>query len=208
MTGRSKPKGHVVADAVAEELVRRAAEGDAAARRRLVEATIDDLWALAMRMVRREDNADEIVQETYARALANLADWTPRGRFEGYLARIATNLVLERWRRERPAVPLDPHLASPAALEPWQRLADEEDDQRRLAAIWEAVQRLAPEPRAALLLYHAQGESCDSIAGILDVPVGTVKSWLHRARNEVRRGAESLLRGRAAVSQTQIGGQP
>jgi len=62
-----------VADAVAEELVRRAAVGDAAARRRLVEATIDNLWALAMRLVRREDNADEIVQETYARALANLA---------------------------------------------------------------------------------------------------------------------------------------
>ncbi|MGB2753808.1 MAG: sigma factor, partial [Phycisphaerae bacterium] len=98
-----------MADAVAEELVRRAAAGDAAARRRLVEATIDDLWALAMRLVQREDNADEIVQETYARALANLADWTPRGRFEGYLARIATNLVLERWRRARPAVPLDPH---------------------------------------------------------------------------------------------------
>ena len=197
-----------MAETVAEVWVRRAAEGDVAARRRLVEATIDDLWALAMRMVRREDNADEIVQETYARALANLADWTPRGRFEGYLARIATNLVLERWRRERPAVPLDPDLASPEALEPWQRLADEEDDQRRLSAIWKTIQRLAPQPRAALLLYHAQGESCDSIAGILDVPVGTVKSWLHRARIEVRCGAESLLRGRATVSQSPIGDQP
>ena len=197
-----------MADAVAEELVRRAARGDAAARRRLVEATIDDLWALAMRLVRREDNADEIVQETYARALANLSDWTPRGRFEGYLARIATNLVLERWRRARQAVPLDPDLASPAALEPWQRLADAEDDRRRLAAIWEAIQRLAPQPRAALLLYHAQGESYDAIAAILNAPVGTVKTWLHRARIEVRRGAESLLRGRAAVSRTQIGDQP
>jgi RNA polymerase sigma-70 factor (ECF subfamily) len=208
MTGRGESKGQAVADTVAEELVRRAAEGDAAARRRLVDATLDDLWARAMHLVRREDDADEIVQETYARALAHLADWMPRGRFEGYLARIATNLVLERWRRARPAVPLDPDFASPAALEPWQHLADEEEDRRRLAAIWEAVRQLAPQPRAALLLYHAEGESCDAIAAILDVPVGTVKSWLHRARLDVRRGAEALLRGRTAVSQSQIGDQP
>ena len=53
--------------ALAWDIVRRAAQGDANARRDLVEATIDDLWRLAMRLTRREDDADDVVQETYTR---------------------------------------------------------------------------------------------------------------------------------------------
>jgi RNA polymerase sigma-70 factor (ECF subfamily) len=85
--------------AVAWETVKRAAGGDSAARQSLVETTLDNLWGLAMRMTRRPDDADDIVQETYARAFATLSGLQPNGRFEGYLARIATNLMLERWRR-------------------------------------------------------------------------------------------------------------
>jgi RNA polymerase sigma-70 factor (ECF subfamily) len=193
-------KGHDVAEPLPEETVRLAADGDAAARRRLVEATLDGVWALALRLLRRRDEADEIVQETYARALAGLSGWDPRGRFEGYLARIATNLVWERWRRERPTAALDTDWAAPDALEPWQRVADAEDQRLRLAAIWEAARRLVPKQRAAFLLYHAQGEPHEAIARILDAPVGTVKTWLHRARLEVRRSAETLLRTRTQTT--------
>jgi RNA polymerase sigma-70 factor (ECF subfamily) len=188
--------------AVGWDLVRSAAEGDAAASGRLIEATIDDLWALAMRLLRRPDEADDIVQETYARALAALPRLVPAGRFEGYLARVATNVVLERWRREPPRESLPDALVSPAALEPWRAVADREDEQRRLAAIWEGTGRLAAEPRAALLLFYAQGLSCDQIAQVLDAPVGTVKTWLHRARADVRRTAERILNGHAVPGET------
>ena len=129
-----------MADGVAWETVRRAAGGDADARRSLVEATVDNVWALAMRLVRRRDDADEITQETYARLFAGIAGLTPTGRFEGYLARIATNLVLERWRRRRPTADLDGFdLSAADAMEPWQAVAKSEDEKRRLAAIWEAI---------------------------------------------------------------------
>ncbi len=193
-----------MAQALAWDIVRRAAQGDVNARRDLVEATIDGLWRVAMRLTRRQDDAEMIVQETYTRVFAALDRLEPTGRFEGYLARTATNLVLERWRRDRPTTPVADTLTSDA-LEPWQTVADAEDDRRRLAAVWAAVQELEPKPRAAVLLFYAQNESCEAVGRILDVPVGTVKTWLHRSRNHVRQRAETLLRSQPALGSTQIG---
>ncbi len=193
-----------MAQALAWDIVRRAAKGDTNARRQLVEATIDDLWRLAMRLTRRQDDADTIVQETYARIFEVLDRLEPTGRFEGYLARTATNLVLERWRRERPTAQVAETLTA-AALEPWQTVADAEDGRRRLAAVWAAIQELEPQPRAAVLLFYAQNESCEAVGRILDVPVGTVKTWLHRSRSQVRQRAETLLRSRPVLGPTQIG---
>ena len=193
--GRRDEKGLSMADAVSWDTVKAAAAGDGAARRQLVDETIGGVWSLAMRLTRQKDLADEIVQETYARVLANLEGLRPDGRFEGYLARIATNLVMERWRRHRPSVEISDAVPSADSTEPWQAVADAEDDRRRLAAIWAATQ----------LLYYAQGESYDEIAHILDVPAGTLKTWLHRARIEVRRSAEALLRGQTAIGRAATG---
>lgn len=190
--------------ALAWDIVRRAAKGDANARRDLVEATIDGLWRLAMRLTRRQDDADDVVQETYTRVFEALDHLEPTGRFEGYLARTATNLVLERWRRDRPTTPVAEMLTADA-VEPWQTVADAEDGRRRLAAVWAAIQELEPQPRAAVLLFYAQNESCEAVGRILDVPVGTVKTWLHRSRNHVRQRAETLLRSRPVLGHTQIG---
>ena len=192
-----------MADGLAWDIVRRAADGDAGARRRLVEATLDNLWALAIRLTRRRDEADDVVQETYARMFAALPGLEPIGRFEGYLARIATNIVLQRWRRQRPSTAVTDGVIPPDALEPWQAVADQEEDRRRLAAIWTAIGRLPAEQRAAVLLFYAQGESCEGIARTLDVPVGTVKTWLHRARNQVRQAADVLLRGEPALNRAE-----
>jgi RNA polymerase sigma-70 factor (ECF subfamily) len=189
-----------MADAVAWQLVRDAAAGDARARQSLVESTIDDLWALAMRLVRRRDEAEDIVQETFVRMFASISGLTPQGRFEGYLARIATNLVLERWRRKRPAGEISESQSSPDAQEPWQEAAENEDRRRLLDAAWRAIECLDPQPRAAVLLHYAQSQSCEEISGILDVPVGTVKTWLYRSRNQVRQEAERTLRGDPAPS--------
>jgi RNA polymerase sigma factor (sigma-70 family) len=183
-----------MADAVGWDRVRQAADGCPEARRALVDATIDGLWTLALRLTRRQEEADDVVQETYARVLAALPSIRPTGPFEGYLARTAANLVVERWRRKRPTATVHDALAAPDALEPWQAVAEKEEDRRRLAAVWAAVHRLDPQPRAAVLLFYAQGESCDGIARILDVPIGTVKTWLHRSRNAVRADAEAVLR--------------
>jgi RNA polymerase sigma-70 factor (ECF subfamily) len=197
-----------MADGVAWEIVKRAAGGEEAARQELVETTLDNVWALAMRLTRSRDAAGDVVQETYARAFENLAGLEPNGRFEGYLARIATNLVLEHWRRRRPTLSAADLPASSEADEPWLALADEEEDRRRLSAVWAVVGRLDPRVRAAMLLHYAQGEPYESIGRILNVPVGTLKTWLYRARGEVRRGAEALLRRQPALGRTPSGDAP
>jgi RNA polymerase sigma-70 factor, ECF subfamily len=188
-----------MADALGWEKVRQAANGDAVARRDLVNTTIGGLWSLAMRLTRSPNDADDVVQETYARILPVLHTLQPTGQFEAYLARTAANLVIERWRRRRAEVEISEALASPGALEPWQTVADKEDDQRRLAAVWASIQKLEPAPRAAVLLFYAHGESCKGISEILQVPVGTVQTWLHRARIDVRQKAEILLRKQSAA---------
>lgn len=193
-----------MAEALAWKTVRLAARGDPAARRDLVERTLDEVWRLAMRLTRRSQEAETIVQETYARAFATLDGLQPNGRFEGYLARIATNLVLERWRRQRPTGPV-PSCLTDGATEPWQQVADEEDDRRRLSAVWQAVGELDPKPRAAVLLFYAQGESCEAIGRILDAPAGTVKTWLHRSRHQIRRRADTLLAEQPATGGTRTG---
>jgi len=200
--------GKHMAEAVAWNTVRQAARGDAGARHRLVAQTLDDLWRLAMRLTRRSHDADDIVQETYARAFATLDGLEANGRFEGYLARIATNLVLERWRKKRPAGAVPPGLSDQAALEPWQHVADAEDDRRRLAAVWQAVGELDPKPRAAVLLFYAQGESCEAIGRILDAPAGTVKTWLHRSRHSIRQRADALLAEQTAPRGAGLGDVP
>jgi RNA polymerase sigma-70 factor (ECF subfamily) len=187
-------------EAVAWDIVSRAAAGDADARRRLVEETVDDLWTLAMRLTRRQNEAEDVVQETYARTFASLGGLTPNGRFEGYLARIATNLVLERWRRQKPETAASDAVLPPDDDEPWQTAADREERSHRLATVWQAIQDLDPPMRAAMLLFYAQGESCEAIGRILDAPVGTVKTWLHRSRNHVRQAAESAMRAGAATT--------
>jgi len=192
-----------MADAVAWQLVSEAAAGDARARQTLVESTVDGLWALAMRLVRRRDEAEDIVQETFVRMFATISNLTPQGRFEGYLARIATNLVMERWRRRRPAGEISESQAAPDAPEPWQAAAETEDRRRLLDAAWRAIEGLDPGPRAAVLLFYAQDQSCNEIAETLDVPVGTVKTWLFRSRNQVRQEAGRLLRGNATASRRQ-----
>jgi len=191
-----------MADALPWDTVRMAARGDPAARRDLAERTLDDLWRLAMRLTRRRQEAESVVQETYARAFAALDGLEPNGRFEGYLARIATNLVLERWRKHRPTEPVPTDLPDEAS-EPWQQVARDEDDRRRLAAVWQAVGELDPKPRAAVLLFYAHGEACEAIGRILDAPAGTVKTWLHRSRNRIRQRADALLTGQSAPASPQ-----
>ena len=193
---------------VAWDIVMAAAGGSPAARRMLVERTMDGLWILAMRLTRRRDEAEDIIQETYTRALSTLGKLAPTGRFEGYLARIATNLVLERWRKRRPATLVDDAVLAAESPEPCDAVARDEEHRVRLAAVWAAVAELEPNQRAAVLLFYAQGLPYEEIAGVLDVPEGTIKTWLHRARNQIRLRAEDLLTRRQPCEHTQVGDAP
>jgi RNA polymerase sigma-70 factor (ECF subfamily) len=129
--------------------------------------------------------------------LNGLGSYNPQYRFSSWIFKIANNAAIDQLRRrELDTLSLDgsPHAATPAEMSATAlQLGDrhesplEELEARELGgAIEHAIAKLRPEYRACVLLRHVEGHSYEEIARILDLPLGTVKTYIHRARNELR----------------------
>ena len=139
------------------------------------------LFTVAFRLTGNEADAQDLVQEVLLRVRRGLPNYRP-GSMEGWLSRITTNAFLDdvRRRRRRPldALPDDPDQVLPAdvgADEALEAAVLPEDVQRALTA-------LAPDFRAAVVLCDVVGLGYLEIAESLDIPVGTVRSRIHRGR--------------------------
>ena len=139
------------------------------------------LYSLAYRLCGNHHDAQDLVQEVLLRVRRGLANYRP-GNLEGWLSRITTNAFLDRVRRQRrrPTVPLPD--------EPDRVLAGSADVDTELAArdLPDYLQALLPDHRAAVVLADVIGYTYEEIADILDVPVGTVRSRIHRGRGRLR----------------------
>jgi RNA polymerase sigma-70 factor (ECF subfamily) len=120
------------------------------------------------------DAADDIAQETFLAAWRSAAAFRGDGSYFAWLARIAWRQFLSRRRRERPTAPLDDV----------GELATEPDAPRR-SAIDQAMSRLGDRERMAALLCFAQGCPHGEAAAIMDIPLGTLKSLVARARGKL-----------------------
>lgn len=143
------------------------------------------LYTVAYRLTGNHDDAQDLVQEVLLRVRRGLASYRP-GSMEGWLSRIATNAFLDdvRRRRRRPqqALPDDPERVLPPTAAADVALAAEvlpDDVQAALAA-------LPPDFRAAVVLCDVVGLSYQEIGATLAVPVGTVRSRIHRGRALLR----------------------
>lgn len=174
------------------ELVGRCRQGDEDAVTALVDRYRDQVYGLCYRMLGHRQDAEDVAQESFVRAIRSLGRWDPTRGFQPWLLAIAANrcrtLLAGRARR-------------PAALADVDRLPDPAPDVQRARNLAEEVQlalgQLRDEYREALVLYHSQQLSYAEIAAILKCPVGTVKTWVHRARREVA----ERLRQRGAVQE-------
>ena len=143
------------------------------------------LYTVAYRLTGNHDDAQDLVQEVLLRVRRGLATYRP-GSLEGWLSRITTNAFLDdvRRRRRRPADPLP---ENPDFVLPPSSSADEELAARDLPAdLQAALHRLPEEYRAAVVLCDVVGQSYGEIAEALDIPVGTVRSRIHRGRAALR----------------------
>jgi RNA polymerase sigma-70 factor, ECF subfamily len=180
-----------------QEVVLLARGGREAAYRELVRRYERPVFALLFRMVRDRELAEDLAQETFVKALNAIESYRPEFKFSSWIFKIANNAAIDHLRRrELDTLSLDgsPHAETPEAMQATalQIGARQESpldavEARELGgAIEAAIGRLRPEYRSCILLRHVEGRAYEEIAEILDLPLGTVKTYIHRARNELR----------------------
>jgi RNA polymerase sigma factor (sigma-70 family) len=168
------------------ELVERARKGDHDAFAVLAAAAISRLDGAARLILRDPDQAKDAVQETLVRAWRDLRTLRDPDRFEAWLHRLLVRSCLneaKRLRRHRFDVELDP-LDGPHSEDTTAAIVDRDELDR-------GFRRLAPEARAIVVLHHYLDLSLPEIGLILGIPVGTAKSRLHRALQEMRASMEA-----------------
>lgn len=171
------------------ELVRDALAGSQAAYRTLVTRYASAAVNVAARLVRDRAVAEELAQDAFVRAFARLDSYDPERKFSSWFFRVLHNLVVDHLRRRRvetvslDALTADGYQGPADAVDP---SPEDELERRSLAAALEgALGRLRAEYREVVVLRYQQGLTIEEIAGVLELPEGTVKTFLHRARKEL-----------------------
>ncbi|HRP09107.1 MAG TPA: sigma-70 family RNA polymerase sigma factor, partial [Gemmatimonadales bacterium] len=180
-----------------QEVVRHAVIGREAAYRELIRRYQRPVFSLVFRMVRDRELAEDLAQETFVKVLNAIESYRPEYKFSSWIFKIANNAAIDHLRRRNlDTLSLDgsPHAATSEAIEATTlQISDgnesplEEVANRELGGYIEnAIGKLRPEYRNCILLRHVEGRPYEEIAKIPDLPLGTVKTYIHRARNELR----------------------
>ena len=179
--------------------------GREAAYRELIRRYERPIFALLFRMVRDRELAEDLSQETFVKALNAIESYRPEFKFSSWIFKIANNAAIDHLRRrELDTLSLDgsPHAETPEAMQATalqigarqESPLDAVEAKELGGAIEAAIGRLRPEYRSCILLRHVEGRAYEEIAEILDLPLGTVKTYIHRARNELRQALAHLRR--------------
>jgi RNA polymerase sigma-70 factor (ECF subfamily) len=160
-------------------LVRRCLREEAEAIRTLVERFQSEVYGLCVRLLNHRHDAEDVTQEVFLRVFRSLRRWDASRPLKPWIMGIAVNRcrtwMAQRARRPEVVDYLQDTAPSPAT----------DDAAELLAEIQAAVVALRPEYRSVFVLFHEQGQPYEDIAAALGRPVGTIKTWLHRARLEV-----------------------
>jgi RNA polymerase sigma-70 factor (ECF subfamily) len=188
------------------EIVLRAQGGSEAAYRELLGRYQRPVFSLIYRMVRDREQAEDLAQETFVRVFNHIGRYDPQFKFSSWIFKIATNLTIDAMRKKDvPTVSIDGSRYAVTSDEIEATTitvaSDDENPEELLLArelggeIEQAISRLRPEYRTAILLRHVEGHAYEEIAEIMALPLGTVKTYIHRARNELRGMLQHLRAG-------------
>jgi RNA polymerase sigma-70 factor (ECF subfamily) len=186
-----------------QEIVVLARQGREAAYRELIGRYQRPVFSLIYRLVRDREKSEDLAQETFIKVLNALDRYDPSYKFSSWIFKIAHNTSLDHLRKKEPhmlSLEGSPHAetASEQEASVIQALSTEETPEdyaasRELGATLEvAIGKLRPEYRTAIILCHVEGRPYEEIAETMGVPLGTVKTYIHRARNELKKELEHL----------------
>lgn len=186
-----------------EKLVERCLHGDDSAWEGIVNAYTRRVYNLGYRYTGRSDEAEDLTQEIFIKVYQNLKSYRiDAGSFQNWILKVGRNLIIDRYRQTR-------RFQQSAGSEEMEtmNLCDEKTPSPQRAAeqaesarfLREALQRLSPELKEAIILRDLEGMSYQEIAELLAIPEGTVKSRINRARLEL---AKLLSKRRAQIGMT------
>jgi RNA polymerase sigma-70 factor (ECF subfamily) len=179
------------------ELAKLAAKGREMAFRELLSRYERPVFSLVYRMVRDRTLAEDLSQEAFIRAFNAIESYKSRYKFSSWIFKIANNHTIDYLRKRKlETVSIDgsPHARTSEeeaqtrlVVESHEEAPDKYVESRELGGqIEEAIGQLRPEYRTAVLLRHVEGYTYEEISEIMELPLGTVKTYLHRARGELK----------------------
>lgn len=178
-----------------EELVTRSMGGDPESFNQLIKRWERPIYALAYRTIGREDDARDVVQETFLRAFRGLSGFKGQAKFSSWLYRITLNLCRDWMRRQRRA----PVMATPDGVDLVELAGESEDVESAEAAVARkdlgravarAMTALPEEQRSAIVLKEYHGLTFQEIADLLGCPLSTVKTRLYQGLTILRKELE------------------
>jgi RNA polymerase sigma factor (sigma-70 family) len=193
-------KGFLLVKEDDQILIKKALAGSESAFRILLERYKDAVHRIIVKIVRNQDEAQDLVQETFMKAFGSLSSYRCEYRFTTWLYKIAANNCIDYLRKKRLiSVSLDQPLETKDGqvtieLPDWTYNPEVDlTTRQRSLSIDAAIDSLPPKYREVIVFRHKRDKSYEEIAEILGIPVGTVKARIFRARELLKKKLKSLI---------------
>ncbi len=191
--------GEFTMDALINKRIKEVLKGDQNAFAEIVELFQDKLYRICYRMLGNQHEAEDIAQEAFVRAFINIHTFDTNRKFSTWLYRIGTNLCIDRIRKKKPDYYLDAEVAGTEGLNMYSQIAskDQLPEQEVLKMemqdrVQYEISRLPDKYRAVIVLKYMEDLPLQEISEILEMPLGTVKTRIHRGREALRKQLSNM----------------
>ncbi|KAB7704111.1 RNA polymerase sigma factor SigW [Bacillus aerolatus] len=179
---------------IVQRRIKQVLKGDQNAFGEIVELYKDKVYQICYRMLWDRYEAEDAAQETFIKAFINIHTYDPGKKFATWLYRIATNLCIDRIRKKKPDYHLDAEVAGTEGLNMYSQVASAEklpeeavENLELKETIQAAIFKLPEKYRSVIVLKYIEELQLQEIAEILELPLGTVKTRVHRGREALRK---------------------
>jgi RNA polymerase sigma-70 factor, ECF subfamily len=180
-------------ETLVKKRIKQVLKGDQSAYGEIVEIYKDKVFQLCYRILGNRHEAEDMAQEAFIRAYVNISSFNIDLKFSTWLYRIATNLCIDRIRKKKPDYYLDAEVSGTDGLTMYSQVASDTvlpEDEVESLELQETIQReitkLPEKYRSVIVLKYIEELSLNEISEILDIPLGTVKTRIHRGREALR----------------------